>query len=63
MCPAIDDPTSCEILVICFLHAKNMSAVEVHGELCEVYDQNVMREGTVRRCGMFKDGRENKCSL
>jgi hypothetical protein len=27
MCPAIDNPTSCEIhAVICFLHARNMSA-------------------------------------
>jgi hypothetical protein len=48
-CPAIDNPGSCEIhAVICFLHAKNMSAAEIHCELCTVvYDQNVMNEGTV----------------
>jgi hypothetical protein len=46
----IDNPASCEICaVICFLHAKNMSEVEIHHELCvAVYGQNVMSEGTVR---------------
>jgi hypothetical protein len=58
MCPAIGNLASCEICtVITFLHAKNMSAVEIHHELCAVYDQNVMSEGTVRQwCRMFKDG-------
>jgi hypothetical protein len=59
MCPVIDIPTSCEICaVICFLRAKNKSAVELHHELCAVvYGQNVMGERTVRqRCRMFKDG-------
>jgi hypothetical protein len=37
MCSAIDNPTSCEIrAVIRFLHAKNVSAVEIHCELCAV---------------------------
>jgi hypothetical protein len=46
MCSAIDNPTSCEIrLVIRFLHAKSMSAAEIHPELCgTVYGQNVMSE-------------------
>jgi hypothetical protein len=44
MCPAIDNPASCEILAFtCFLHAKNMSAEEIHIELCTVYSKNVMR--------------------
>jgi hypothetical protein len=35
MCPAIGNPTSCEIrAVIHFLHTKNMSAVAIHCELC-----------------------------
>jgi hypothetical protein len=57
--PAIDNPVSCEIRdIIHFLHAKNMSAAEIHCELCAVYGQNVMSEGTVRLwCVMFKDGR------
>jgi hypothetical protein len=49
MCPVIDNPARCEILaVIHFLHATNMSAMEIHRELCEVYGQNAMSEGTVR---------------
>jgi hypothetical protein len=59
MCPAIDNPASYQICaVIRFPHSKIMSAAEIHGELCTVYGQNVMSEGTVRqRCRMFKDGR------
>jgi hypothetical protein len=46
MCPAIDNPTICEIrAVMRFLRAKNISAPEIYRELCEaVYGQNVMRE-------------------
>jgi hypothetical protein len=45
MCPAIDNPAICEIhAVIRPLHAKNMSAVKIHPELCAVYGQNVMSE-------------------
>jgi hypothetical protein len=55
MCPAIDNPTSCEIrAVVRFVHTKNMSAAEINYELCAVYGQNVMSEGTVRQwCRMF----------
>jgi transposase len=61
MCPAIDNPASCEIgAVIRFLHAKNMSAAEIHLELCVVYGQHVVSEGTVRQwCKMFEDRRTN----
>jgi hypothetical protein len=60
MCPVIENPPSCEIrAVFCFLHAKNVSAEEIHCELCVVYGQNVS-EGTVRQwCRMFKDERTN----
>jgi hypothetical protein len=38
-----------------------MIAAEVHLELCAVYDQNIMSEGSVRQwCRMFKDGQKNK---
>jgi hypothetical protein len=41
MCPAIDNPASCEIsAVIRFLHVKNMSFHEMNRELCTVYCQN-----------------------
>jgi hypothetical protein len=58
MCPVIDNPISCEIhIVVHFLHTKNISAVEIHPELCTVYPQNVMSEETVRQwCRMFRDG-------
>jgi hypothetical protein len=61
MCPAIDNPASCEMrAVICFLHVRNMSATEINHALCVVYGQTVMSEGTVRQgCRMFKDGRTN----
>jgi hypothetical protein len=64
MCPAIDNSASCEIrAVIRFLHAKNMTAAEIHRGLCAVYGRNVMSEGTVRQlCRMFRDGRANKSS-
>jgi hypothetical protein len=64
MCPAIDNPASCEIrAAIRFLHAKNFSAAEIHRELCAVYDQNAVNEGIIKQwCTMFRDGRENKCS-
>ena len=55
VCPAIENPDSYKICaVICFLHAKNMSAVEIHCELHVVYCQNAMSEETVRQwCRMF----------
>jgi hypothetical protein len=59
MCLAIDNFASCEICAItCFHHAKIMSAVEIQHEMCVVvYSQNIMSEGSVRRCRMFRDGR------
>jgi hypothetical protein len=47
MCPAIDNPASCEIrAVMHFLHAKNMSAAEILRELCvTVYGHDEERSG------------------
>jgi hypothetical protein len=59
MCSAIDNPANCKICALTrFFHAKDMSAAEIHLELCAVVcSQNVMSEGTVRQwCSMFKDG-------
>jgi hypothetical protein len=58
MYPAIDNAASCEIFaVIRFPHAKNMTPTEIHRELCAVYCQNIMNEGTVKRlCRTSKDG-------
>jgi hypothetical protein len=59
MCPAIENPISCEIrAVIRFLHAKIISVAEINCEKCAVYDQNIMSEGTVRQWRrMFRDER------
>jgi hypothetical protein len=47
-CPAVDITGSCEIRTVNrSLHAKNMCAAEIHRELCAVYGQNVINEGTV----------------
>jgi hypothetical protein len=60
MCSAIDNPTSCEIRADSFLRFENMSDTEIHRELCAVYSQNIMTEGTARqRCRMFEDGQKN----
>jgi hypothetical protein len=61
MCPANDNPASCEIRVfVLFLHAKIMSAAEMNLELCAVYGQILMSEGIIRQwCRMFKDRRTN----
>jgi hypothetical protein len=43
MFPTIDNFISCEIrAVIHFLHATNISAVEIHSEVCVIYGLNVM---------------------
>jgi hypothetical protein len=47
MCPVIDYPMSCEICaLIHFLHAKGLSAAEIHPELRMDYTQYVMSEET-----------------
>jgi hypothetical protein len=57
MCPAIYNPTSCEIRAA---YDMNMNAADIHNELFAVCGQNVKREGTVRQwCRMFKDERTN----
>jgi hypothetical protein len=57
ICPTIDNPASFKMrAVIHFIHVKNMSAAHMYYELCAVYRQNVMNEGTIRQWyGMFKN--------
>ena len=46
--------------VICFLNARNVLPSEVYHQVCQVYGDNVMSVGMVRkRVRMFKEGREN----
>jgi hypothetical protein len=44
----IDNSPAMKVVVIHSLCAKNMSAVEIYCDLCTVYGQNIIREGTVK---------------
>ena len=46
--------------VICFLNARNVLPSEIHHQICQVYGDNVMNDGMVRKwVRMFNEGREN----
>jgi transposase len=46
--------------VIKFLNAKNVHPAEIFRQVCEVYGENAMSDGMVRRwCRMFSKGRTN----
>jgi hypothetical protein len=57
----IEDPASIETRsVIKFLNAKNVHPAEIYRQVCEVYGENAMSDGMVRRlCRMFSEGRTN----
>lgn len=57
----IESPAKCEIRsVIRFLTARNMSAINIHRQVTEVYGPDVMSEGKVRKwVREYKCGREN----
>jgi hypothetical protein len=57
----IENPTSCEIWsVVKFFNAKNVCPAEIYQQVCEVYRENAMSDGMVRRwCRMFSEGRMN----
>ena len=43
-------PADCEIWsVIRFLNARNVKPADMHGQICEVYDNNVMSDGMVKK--------------
>ena len=51
----------CEIRpVICFLNARIVLPSEIHHQTCQVYGDNAMSDGMVRKwVRMFNEGREN----
>jgi hypothetical protein len=57
----VENPASCEIWsVIKFLNAKNVRPAEIYQQVCEVYGENAMSDGMVRRwCRMFSEGSTN----
>ncbi|GBN66135.1 hypothetical protein AVEN_168208-1 [Araneus ventricosus] len=61
MFKTIADPADCEVLsVIQFLNAKNVKPTEIHRQLVEIYGENVMTDGMVRKwVRHFNDGRTN----
>jgi len=43
-----------------FLNARNVLPSEIHHQICQVYVDNAMSDGMVRKCvRMFNEGREN----
>jgi hypothetical protein len=46
--------------VTTFFNAKNVRPAEIYRKVCEVYGENAMSGGMVRRwCRMFSEGRAN----
>ena len=54
----IKRPANCEIWsVIPFLNATNVKLADIHRQICEVYNENAMSEGMVRKwVRKFSDG-------
>ncbi|GFX64274.1 HTH_48 domain-containing protein [Trichonephila clavipes] len=61
MPPSIENPADCEVCaVIRFLCAQGFKSVDIHRQISEVYGENVMSDGMVRKwVRAFKDGRTN----
>lgn len=61
MPPPIENPADCEVrAVIRFLCAKGFKSVDIHHQISEVYGENIMSDGMVRKwVRAFKDGRTN----
>ena len=48
----IEGAADCEIRsVIPFLNARNVLPSEIHHQICQVYGDNAMSDGTVRKMG------------
>jgi hypothetical protein len=53
----IENPATCEIRsVIKFLNAKSVRPAEIYWQVCEVYGENAMSDGMMRRMSV-KGGR------
>jgi len=57
----IEGGADCEMrFVICFLNGRNVLPSEIHRQICQVYSDNAMSDGMVRKwVRMFNWGREN----
>jgi hypothetical protein len=46
----LEHPADCEIrCVIRFLNARNVKLADIHRQICEVYGENAMRDGMMRK--------------
>jgi len=61
MFKTIEGAADCEIRsVIRFLNARNVLPSEIHHQICQLYGDNAMSDGMVRKwVRMFSEGREN----
>jgi len=61
MFKTIEGAADCEIWsVIHFLNSRNVLPSEIHYQICQVYGDNAMSGGMVRKwVRMFNEGREN----
>ncbi|GBM76118.1 hypothetical protein AVEN_205233-1 [Araneus ventricosus] len=61
MFKTIADPADCEVRsVIWFLNTKKVKPAEIYRQLVEIYGENVMTDGIVRKwVRQFNDGRTN----
>ncbi|GFY19458.1 HTH_48 domain-containing protein [Trichonephila clavipes] len=57
--PPIENPADCEVrAVIRFLCAQGFKSIDIHHQISEVYGENIMSDGMVRKWfSAFKDGR------
>jgi len=61
MFKTFEGAANCEIRpVICYLNARNVLPSDIHHQICQVYGNNVMSDGMVRKwVWMFNEGQEN----
>jgi len=61
MFKTIEGAANCEMrFVIRFLNARNVLPSDIHHQICQVYGDNAMTDGMVRKwVRMFNEGREN----
>ncbi|GBN78381.1 hypothetical protein AVEN_240579-1 [Araneus ventricosus] len=61
MFKTIADPADCDVRsVIRFLNANNVKQAEIHRQLVDIYGENAMTDGMVRKgVRQFNDGRTN----
>ena len=61
MFKTIEGANDCEIWsLIRFLNARNVLQSEIHHQICQVYGDNAMSDGMVRKwVRMFNEGRQN----